>query len=86
MVFGLIAYNGLKMPLVFFKNGFQIGSKEYLTEILELRILPWVCQNFLDPPEVVLVLDGAWCHTAKSVQDVETSQPWPEHTPKSKSS
>jgi hypothetical protein len=49
MVFGLIASNSLKMPPVFYKKGFQMGSKEYLTEILELHVLSWVCQNFPYP-------------------------------------
>lgn len=68
MMFGLIASNGLKMPPVFFKKGFRMGSKEYLTEILERHVLPWVRQNFPDQSEVVLMQDGAPCHTAKSVQ------------------
>ena len=68
MMFGLVASNGLKMPPLFFKKGFRMGAKEYLDEVLQQHVLPWVQQNFPDQSEVVFMQDGAPCHTAKSVQ------------------
>jgi hypothetical protein len=68
MMFGMVASNGLKMPPVFLKQGLRMGAKEYLEEILQPHVLPWIQKNFPDLSEVVFMQDGAPCHTAKSVQ------------------
>jgi len=68
MVFGLVASNGLKMPPVFLKSGFRMGAKDYLDQILMPHVLPWIQTNFSNDDNVILMQDGAPCHTAKSVQ------------------
>lgn len=68
MVFGLVASNGLKMPPVFLPTGFRMGAREYLEQILKAHVLPWVRANFDKDEDVILMQDGAPCHTAKVVQ------------------
>jgi hypothetical protein len=68
MVFRFVASNSLKMPPVFLKSGFRMGAKEYLDQIVMTHILPWIQTNFSNNDNIILMHDGAPCHTSKSVQ------------------
>ena len=63
MVFVFVASNSLKMPPVFLKSGFRMGAKEYLDQIVMPHILP-----FSNNVNIILMHDGAPCHTSKFVQ------------------
>jgi transposase len=69
MMFGLVASNGLKMDPVYLPIGLRMGAKEYLELVLKSHVLPWIEANFDDPENVVLMQDGAPCHTANLVQN-----------------
>ena len=65
-----------------------MGAKDYLDRILIPHILPWIQNNFSDSDNIVLMQDGAPCHTAKSVQTwVEnhvkfwSNEMWPPSSP-----
>jgi len=57
-----------KLPPVFLEKGMRMGSKEYLEEVLKAHVKPWIDANFPDATNVVLMQDGAPCHTSKVVQ------------------
>ena len=80
MLFCLGASNGLKKPPVFLIKGFRLGAKDYLEQILQPHVFPWIQQNFSDPSEVFFIHYGAPCHTAKTVQKWldETLNFWPK--------
>jgi inhibitor of nuclear factor kappa-B kinase subunit alpha len=80
MMFGLVSSNGLKMPPVFLKSGFRMGAREYLDKILIPHVLPWIQMNFPNNNNVILMQDGAPCHTAKIVQNwlLENINFWPK--------
>ena len=69
MLFGLLAFNGLKMTPVFLLSGFRMGAREYLDEVLCPHVLPWVQANFGDDQNYVLMKHEAPCHTANLVQN-----------------
>jgi transposase len=69
MMFGLVASNGLKMDPVYLPIGLRMGAKDYLELVLKPHVLPWIQENFDDDDNVVLMQDGAPCHTANLVQN-----------------
>ncbi|XP_059096082.1 uncharacterized protein LOC131890692 [Tigriopus californicus] len=66
MSLGFVASNGLKMPLIWFKQGYRLTAADYIIE-LETKLLPWIRAIFPDN-NVVLQQDGAPAHTAKITQ------------------
>ena len=69
MMFGLVSSNGLKMDPVYLPIGLRMASKEYLDLVLKPHVLPWIQANFADDDNVILMQDGAPCHTSNVVQN-----------------
>ena len=69
MMFGLVSSNGLKMDPVFLPIGLRMGGKDYLEIVLKANVLPWIRANFDNTDNVVLMQDGAPCHTSNLVQN-----------------
>ena len=69
MMFGLVSSTGQKMPPVFLPIGLRMGSKEYLEQVLQPHVLPWIQATFKNTSNVILMQDGAPCHTSKIVQN-----------------
>ena len=69
MVFGLIASNGRVMPPFFVESGVRINAKYYQENILP-AVESWCATEYGVNwrRKVVLMQDGAPCHTARSVQ------------------
>lgn len=67
MSLGFVAFNGKKMPFIWFKKDFWLKAADCLVELRE-KFIPWVRENFSDG-NVVLQQDEAPAHTAKALQD-----------------
>ena len=68
MVFGVVASDGKKMPLNFFKPGEKVNTKVYYKVLRFLLIvLPWLKANY-PTGNYVLTQDGAPAHIARKVQ------------------
>jgi hypothetical protein len=66
MVFGVLAFDGQKMPTVFYKPGEKVGADAYY-KVLRYHVMSWFKANY---PEgnYVLSQDGAPSHTNNKVQ------------------
>ena len=88
MVYGLVASDGKKMPLVFMESGEKLNAKWYI-ELLKQHVKPWVEVNYGPDANYVFTQDGAPCHTANVTQDWLSSHlknfwakdMWPPNSP-----
>ncbi|XP_014780575.1 uncharacterized protein LOC106876512 [Octopus bimaculoides] len=71
MVFGVVASDGKKMPIKFYKADEKINvNTSYKT--LRYQVLPWLKANYPDG-NYVWTQDGAPAHTARKIQDFRKS-------------
>jgi hypothetical protein len=67
VMFGLVVYNGKKMPPFFFSVGTKINSDVYI-KLLEKVVKPWIKRNYSLAGNYVQQQDGAPCHTSWKMQ------------------
>lgn len=67
MAFGVVASDGKKMPMKFYKPGEKINAETYY-KTLRFNVLPWLKANYPDG-NYVWTQDGAPAHTAKKTQN-----------------
>lgn len=66
MVWGAVASDGSKGPLVFIEEGVKVNAQVYI-QLLKEHVLPWATESFRDG--YVFVQDGAPSHTARVTQE-----------------
>lgn len=87
MVLGVVASDGKKMPLHFFKPGEKVNTEVYY-KVLRYKVLPWLKANYPNG-NYVWTQDGAPAHTARKVQkfckdnfaDFWPANFWPSSSP-----
>ncbi|CAI9722582.1 Hypothetical predicted protein [Octopus vulgaris] len=67
MAFGVVASDGKKMPIKFYKADEKINVNTYY-KTLRYQLLPWLKANYADGI-YVWTQDGAPAHTARKIQD-----------------
>ncbi len=82
MVLCVVASEGNKIPLFFFKLGEKVGADVYY-KVLRYHVLPWLMANYREFNNA-WTQDGAPCHTAKKVQKfckANFADFWPSSNP-----
>lgn len=79
MMLGIVASNGVKMPPVFWPEGYRLNAADYI-EILKTKVIPWIKREFMDR-SVVFQQDVAPALTSKAVQNYLASAApfWPKN-------
>ena len=81
MMVGVVAWNGEKMPPVWFSRGYRLTAAAY-KDALVTKILSWM-RNITNNANYLFQQDGAPAHTAKIVQEWLGSDMnfWPPQSP-----
>ena len=67
MTFGVVASDGKKMPIKFYKTDERINVETYY-KTLRYQVLPWLKTNYPNG-NYVWTQDGGLAHTARKIQD-----------------